>query len=315
MAGGGSDTFVAQFTPSGALASGTYLGGSAPDAANAIALGSDGSVYVAVITSSFDFPGITALLQTRNFLVHLRIADPKKQDGPCMALALQNGASFAEGPVAPGEIVTLRGSGFGPVTGATPAGPVATILAGVQVFFDNLPAPLLYAQSQQINAIVPWELAGQTTTQVHVEYQGVPTNTTAIRLAASAPGIFYFDFKSQQGAILNEDGTVNSAANPAKAGSVIAIFGTGGGLTSPLGVTGGLWPASPLAMLNLPVSVRISLMDATVLYAGAAPTLISGVIQINARVPGSLPASAAWPVDVKIGDASSPSSAVTVAVR
>ena len=315
LAGGGSDAFVARFTPGGTLVAGTYLGGSAGDAANAIAVGADGSAFVAGSTNSTDFPGIAAAVQQQKFLVHLRIADPQKQDVPCMALVLQNGASFIEGPVAPGEIVTLRGSGFGPVTGVVPAGGAATTLGGAQVFFNNLPAPLLYAQSQQINAVVPWELAGHTTTQVHVEYLGVPGNAATIRLAASAPGVFYLDFKSQQGAILNEDGTVNSALNPAQAGSVITIFGTGGGLTSPLGVTGGLWPASPLAMLNLPVSVRIGFLDAPVLYAGAAPTLISGVIQINARVPGSLPASAAWPVDVKIGDASSPSSTVTVAVR
>jgi len=320
FAGGGNDAFSAQFTPNGTLVNGTYLGGSAPDAANAIAVGTDGSVYIAGDTNSTDFPGINPRIQDQNFLVHLLIDDPKKQDSPCMALVLQNAASFVEGPVAPGEIVTLRGAGFGPEMGMGPLftpGPtanVSTSAGGVRLFFNDIPAPLLYVQAQQINAIVPWELAGQPTAQVHVEYLGSATDTATIRLATSAPGIFLQNFDSQQGAILNDDGTVNSAANPAKTGSVIAIYGTGGGSTNTPGITGAFWPSDSLIRLTLPVSVTVGGLDAPVVYAGSAPALITGFFQINVRVPALLP-SAAWYVNVRIGAASSPSQTVTVAVK
>ncbi len=307
MAGGGADVFVARFTPDGELAGATYLGGSGFESANAIAVAPDGSVYVAGTTGSTDFPGLSGntAAQAVQFVARVQINDPQRQNGPCMALALQNAASFAEGPVAPGEMVTLRGAGFGPDTPAFeqigPDGNLSTELAGVGVFFDDVPAPLLYVQSRQINAIAPWEIAGKAVTQVRVEFNGVSTNTASIPVVPAAPGIFHANFTSFQGAILNDDGTPNSPPHRAKRGTVVSILGTGGGLTSPMGVTGGFWPADPLAQLTLPVSVNIGGVDAEVVYAGAAPTLVSGFLQINVRVPEALAPNAAYPVELSIG--------------
>ena len=78
---------------------------------------------------------------------------------------------------------------------------------------------------------------------------------------------------------------MNSASNPAKRGTVVSVFGTGGGLMSPAGITGGFWPVSPLSRMVLPVEVQICGGRAPVLYAGSAPGLISGLFQVNFRVP------------------------------
>lgn len=322
LAGGGLDLFIAQMTSEGKLAAATYFGGSGVEGAGAIALAADGSVVVAGSTSSPDLPDFQNVTVgvSPAFAAKLRIADPARPDTPCMALALQNAASYAEGSIAPGELITLRGLGFGPETGAvtsvsgSSASAVPTDLAGVRVFFDGIPAPLLYVQSLQINAQAPWELAGKTTTQVHVEYNGASTNTASVPVAPAAPAIFRL-FYSSQGAIVNQDGTVNSAANPAAPGTVIAIFGTGGGLTSPLSVTGGFAPLQSLALLTQPVSVRIGGINADVVYAGDTPTLVSGVFQINARVPQSVVLSSVEPVDIKIANAASPSFSTTVAIK
>jgi uncharacterized protein (TIGR03437 family) len=168
-------------------------------------------------------------------------------------------------------------------------------LDAAQVFFNEIPAPLLYVQSEQINAQVPWELHGATTAQVRVEYQGGYSNTATVPLMDAAPAIFHDaavlpipNSPSFQGAILNQDGTPNSSSNPAARGSVVAIFGTGGGATMPGGITGGIAPLNPLGFLTLPVVVQINQYEADVLYAGTAPTLISGVFQLNVRVPDAV---------------------------
>ena len=91
--------------------------------------------------------------------------NPGNASLPCSILAPENAANLLEGPIAPGELVTLWGLRFGPETGAQmkfdSTGTVSTQLAGVGVFFDEIQAPILYAQSEQINEQVPWELADQ----------------------------------------------------------------------------------------------------------------------------------------------------------
>jgi uncharacterized protein (TIGR03437 family) len=163
-----------------------------------------------------------------------------------------------------------------------------TQLAGVQVFFDELAAPLMYVQAGQINAMAPWELAGRMSTQVHVVYNGVPTNAVSPIVYPSAPGLFYLNYNSFQGAILNADGSINSVSNPAKPGDVISLFGTGGGPTNPPGITGGYWGTGTNTLLTLPVKAQIGGVNAQVLYAGAAPTLLSGVFQIDVQIPPGL---------------------------
>jgi uncharacterized protein (TIGR03437 family) len=196
-----------------------------------------------------------------------------------------------------------------------PSGRVSSELAGVRVFFDDVAAPLLYAQAQQINAQVPWELAGQSTTRIRVEYNGVSMASQGVSVAQSVPAFFRAKYDSPQGAILNEDGTLNSADNPAKRGSVVAIFGTGGGVTNPASVTGGFTPLAPLVFLALPVSVTVGISKAEVVFQGAAPTIMSGMMQINFRVPEFI-TSGPQSVGVKVGDvASDPQAVVTIAIQ
>jgi uncharacterized protein (TIGR03437 family) len=205
-------------------------------------------------------------------------------------LAAQNAASGTAGTVAPGEIVTLRGYGIGPATAAMGSG-------GTQVTFGGVAAPVFSAQSQQVTVQVPWEIAGQTSTEVVVTYNGGVSASAPVVVATAAPGIF---------AVTDSDGTVNSPAHPAKAGDSITIYGTGGGVTNPLGITGGLWPlAASLPTLTAPVSVTIGGTKAVVLYAGSAPTLESGYFQINLELPSGLQTSAAANLVVTVAGSSS----------
>ena len=230
-----------------------------------------------------------------------------------------NAASYLAGPLAPGEIVSLFGAFTGPVSPATlelsrDGKFVTTTLAGTQVFFDDLPAPLLYVSDTQVSAIVPFALAGKSSTQLKLVHQGLQSKPVTLKVAPAAPALFTADASGKgQGAILNQDYKLNSAANPAARNSVVMLFATGGGETDPAGVDGQII-GQTLPKPLLPVSVRIGGVNARVLYAGAAPGLVSGVLQVNVQVPAQVTPGSTVPVVVRVGEAESQSQ-VTLAVK
>ena len=189
--------------------------------------------------------------------------------------AIVNGASFLQGPISPGEIVTIFGANMGPTEQAGPdleGESISETAGGTTVLFDGLPAPLLFTSAYQINAVVPFGVAGPTS-QVQVLYQGNPVATATKTTQPASPAVFALDGSGGgPGAILNQDGSVNSGSNPAPRGSVVVLFTTGGGVTNPPSQDG-LLTAFPYPAPVLPVSVTIEGVPAKVIYAGAAPGL------------------------------------------
>jgi uncharacterized protein (TIGR03437 family) len=232
-----------------------------------------------------------------------------------------NSASGIASGVSPGEILTVRGYGVGAsaVSGLVlnASGAVASKLNGLQVTFDGRAAPLTYTSSNQTNLIVPYEVAGQASTVMQVTYAEtagtLQTNAWVLPVVGAAPGVFTLDSTGTgQGAIVNQDGTVNGAANAAARGSIISIYATGEGQTSPAGVTGSVTGSAKMPVL--PVAVTIGGVVATVQYAGSAPGLVAGLLQVNAVVPQGISAGTAVPVVISVGGLQS-QAGVTVAIR
>jgi uncharacterized protein (TIGR03437 family) len=221
--------------------------------------------------------------------------------------------------VAPGEIVAIFGSGLGPVQIAQasldPSGlPVATSLAGTQITFDGVAAPLLYVSAAQASAIVPFAVAGKSSTVMQVTYQNTPTNAITMPASPASPGLFTVAQNGGgQGCILNQDYSLNSAANPAARGDIVMIWGTGGGQTVPAGTDGkfttGTYPTIPP-----PVTATIGGLDATVVWAGAAPGMVAGINQFNVQVPAGAPSGNSVPIVLKVGSVVSLGTA-TLAVK
>lgn len=208
--------------------------------------------------------------------------------------AVVNSANFLLAPVAPGELVTLFGTDLGPVAGigAQPdaAGRFGPNLAGVRVLFDGVPAPVLYAQAYQVNAIVPFEAAPSASVGVQVEYNGTQSAATTVEVTVAAPAIFTLDPPSPRGrraAALNQDGTINSPTNPAPVGSILTIYATGAGSMQPT-LPDGQIVTTTNAKPALPVIVYFNGVSAEVLYAGPAPGIVAGALQVNMRVPDVL---------------------------
>jgi uncharacterized protein (TIGR03437 family) len=197
--------------------------------------------------------------------------------------------------------MTLTGFAIGPDVGVAyqpgTQGQAPRELAGVQVLFDGKPAPVFYAQSRQINVLAPAELSGQTKTDITVTYrQATVGSLSSTVVDYGSPGIFRLQpGVSTQAAALNQDGTLNTPANPAARGSVVSIWGTGFGLTDPPCATGGLnAPGSVSLAPGLSVSIAdgsppgVPVVYAPALYAGSAPALPCGVSQVNFLVPPHL---------------------------
>ncbi len=149
-----------------------------------------------------------------------------------------------------------------------------------------------------------------------MQYQGSVSNTLTVPVRAATPAIFSLDSTGMgPGAILNQDTSINSTGNPAAIGSVIALYCTGGGVTTPASADGEVIGGPLRNLVQTPVvTVTIGGVNAPVQFAGAVPGTVAGLTQINVQVPAGVTPALALPVIVKIGDFTS-TSGVTVAVK
>jgi astacin len=211
--------------------------------------------------------------------------------------------------VAPGEMVAIFGSGIGPAAAQSGKigtdGLLATTIGGVSVTFDRYAAPITYAAPDQINVIVPYGVTGQTATTVTVR-NASKILPLSLAVVETVPGLFTYDGSGKGPvAALNEDGTVNSANNPAAPGSVVVLFATGAGVFEKSFADGQIIGAE-LAAPKAPVYVRFDKLPGSVVYAGVAPTLVNGALQVNVRVPNDAVGGGQVPVRLTVGSYSSP---------
>ena len=227
--------------------------------------------------------------------------------------SVANAASGAPGAIAPGEMVAIKGSGLGPAAGVSfsvdpVTGIVDTTLAGTRVFFGANAAAITYTSAGQINAIVPYEVAGQSQITMQVQYQGASSLAVLLQIASAAPGVFTFNGTGTGQAIsANQDYSFNGASNPAAPGSFVTLYFTGGGQTNPAGVDASV-TGSVLKWLTQPVTVTVGGVAATVAFDGAAPTFVDGVGQLNIQLANNTP-SGTQPLVVTVGGIPSPATA------
>jgi uncharacterized protein (TIGR03437 family) len=212
----------------------------------------------------------------------IRSLTPSSAAETLPSVAVVNAASLAAGPIAPGEIITVFGSGFS--------------ATGTQLLFDGTAATLFYSSATQINALAPGGLAANSNSTVSVVVSGTAVAEASTSVASAAPGIFTTTGSGTgQAAAINQDGSLNSASNPAPRGSVVSIYATGQGTN-----TGA-------------ITLTIGGYQAQLWYAGPAPGF-SGLMQINAQIPGGFLAPGIQPVVLAIGGASS-QAGVTIAIQ
>jgi uncharacterized protein (TIGR03437 family) len=262
------------------------------------------AVYAADQGAVLFFGGTTAAGLTNELW---RVAPVTLGDGPAVfAGGIVNAFSGQGGAVAPGEVVSIYGRGLGPMTGvALPldqTGRLPTMGPGVSVTCNGIAAPIFFAQSDQLNIQVPYELAGSPEAALIVTVNGRSSEIVTVPVKATQPGLFP--------RVWNQDGTINSPDNPAAAGTVIVLYATGQGVTSPPSPTGfipgGIYP-EPAA----PAALRTGGVEAPIEFKGQAPGTV-GVAQINARLTNVQ--GPAVPVVLSVG-AGNTQAGVSVAIR
>jgi uncharacterized protein (TIGR03437 family) len=235
---------------------------------------------------------------------------------PVMA-TIASAANHISGAISPGEIAMILGMGIGPAPTnmqIDATGKVATTLNGTQVLINGEPAPLIYADGNLINLIVPYDIPTSLFATVRVITNGQQSAYWGVPTAPAAPGIFTLtETGLGQAAVLNADNSVNGPANPAARGAAIQIFATGEGQTSPPGITGEMTQMD-LKKPVLPVKVTIGGIDAQLEYQGSAPEAVAGLLQVNAVVPAGVTPGPAVSIVLTIGNVGSPNG-VTIAVQ
>jgi len=283
--------------PGGALwVAGTGTGADFPSSGNDFSRGEDFLLELAPdareVLASYRFPrGIGGGGLMLAGPGRLALAGLRDTTAPAIHGVASSAGYWIEGTVSPGELVSLYGYDIGPAHPAGlklgPEGVVSNNLEGVRVFFQGLSAPLTYAQNDQINAVVPFGIAGIP--RIHIEL--MKNNQVVASLDAlvrpTKPRFYPNPIDDMGNAAINEDGTINSHEHPASPGSIVALYGTGFGDLVPRPADGALIQ-EPYPELAALVSASLETGEPLeVLYAGPAPGLVAGVVQINIRLPGT----------------------------
>ncbi len=309
----------------------TYLGGAGPSQATSLAVDPSGNVWATGTTTSSTFPNSNGWSDGNDFLVKLnstgstllysgRYPDGTISQGiglestpglvhtaganglvsllapaetPTMRIfGIQSLAGgVIDGLVSSGEVASLYGPNIGPSTPvrATPdsSGNLPTSLAGVTVSDSGAAAPLLYVSASRIDFVIPYVSAGQA--PIRVQNGSVSSPDFNAAFVSATPVVF--SNPDGTAAAINQDGSVNSRSNPAPRDSIVSIWATGLGASSPIGAiqTAASDDCQIYCVVGLYQQGNVTLGPivsyANVVYAGAAPGLPSGITQINFEIP------------------------------
>lgn len=313
-----ADAFLAKLNPSGtAYVWATLLGGTGDDLALSLALDSSQNLWASGTTTSATFPNAQGTSQGGDFVVEASasgaslIYSSRYPNGAvAQALALDPSGALhlagrtgivsliepgakpsisilgiqnafggdVSGQISAAEVIAIYGQLLGPAAPviAVPAnGYYPTALGGVAVSINGIDIPLLYVSSTQINAVVPMSAVGGT---IQVTY-GSGTSQKFPVLTVNSTALAY-------PVVLNQDGTVNSQDNPAKAGSIVTFYATGFQTNFYPLADGQVATSAHNFCLT---ACTVNPPDATIEYAGAAPGIVAGVTQFNVKLPPAAP--------------------------
>jgi uncharacterized protein (TIGR03437 family) len=217
-------------------------------------------------------------------------------DSPSLSTAgIVSSANFGVPAMAPGGLFTIFGFHLATTTAEASSTPLPTNLGGTEVVVNGRLAPLMYVSPSQINAQFPVD-AEFGRGGVIVRTGLGQSLTIFMESTQAAPQIF-----TDGGRVIaiNQDGTLNSATNPARGGSLLTLFLTGQGPVDPPVPSGLPGPTNPLAEVTLTATAEIGGRQVEIPFLGLAPGFV-GLAQANLQVPTGL--SGDLPVRLTIGD-------------
>lgn len=223
---------------------------------------------------------------------HTVVGVPSASSAGFTNAASFKGGANSTGLVTPGGLYSIYGTDLGPAQ-YVPNGPygadgkLATSLGGVSVTFDGVLAPMLLAYTNQLNLQVPFEVAGNTSTQVVINYLGLAGLPVAVPVGVEQPAFFTVTPLGTDSIATNHDGTLNSPQNPEARGNAVTLYGTGLGELSYSVATGGGAPIPPPGYTGN-YTCTLGTMKTSAAFVGWAPTAV-GLAQFNLSVPTTAP--------------------------
>lgn len=247
--------------------------------------------------------------------------------------AVVDSASYAQGTVSPGQLITIFGLGLGPTTltlfnPSVPAPQIPSALPttgpATSITIGGVAAPILYTSANQVSCIVPYTVAGASADLI-LSYNGLASLPVSLTVAPTTPGVYTTDASGRgQGAILNynlatNDYTLNSNAAPSTRGGIAVLYVSGIGTTnastaSPTTAAATLIPTNGVVTPTANVSVTIGGIAASVIGAVSPIGSVPGLLQVNVSIPANAPIGAVVPVLVNIGGVDS-QAGVTMAIK
>lgn len=201
--------------------------------------------------------------------------------------------------LAPGSLVSIKGTDLSPINLATNQMPLPTALGESCLTVNGLPLPVLFVSSTQINAQLPYQVDGNVTLVLHTP-GGVSDNFN-ITILPAAPSIFRNGTAGTDSGIPAIIRASNSElvtlSNPVHKDDSLTIYLSGMGNTSPAVEAGVPAPSDPLPSVLIPPVVTLGGVPVSVTFAGLTPGQI-GVYQINVTINRKVPSGIAIPLVV-----------------
>jgi uncharacterized protein (TIGR03437 family) len=176
------------------------------------------------------------------------------------------------------------------------------------VLVNNSSVEVIGATANMVNFTLPASVAGENSATIAVLCNSQQVESTSLNLATVSPGIFTLSMTGTgQGAVVNQDGTVNGASHPAPANSYLSVYATGFGPYMAPSTDG-------LERLSSTVEASIGGKLAGIQFAGHAPDSTFGLQQINVLIPSDAPSGAAVPIQLVVNGTPT-QTGVTVAIQ
>jgi uncharacterized protein (TIGR03437 family) len=228
---------------------------------------------------------------------------------------VSSGSYSTKGSPSPGELVSVFGLKLADGTELAPALPLTTQLQGALLVLGGRPLPIVFTSRNQVNAMLPYGITPGTTYQLIAQRDNRLSVPQPVTVAAAEPAIFSIDSSGKgQGDVFvflsPTEQILAGPSRPAKAGDTLIIYCAGLGAVDPA-VDAGV-AVDRLTKTVKPVGLTIGGVQAEVSFSGLTVGL-TGLYQVNAKMPDGVAPGDAVPVVLSVGSVSSPP--VSMAVR
>ena len=226
-------------------------------------------------------------------------------DTPLPNEALLNSASLAPGPLAPGALLTVKGSGLAARSFSAPdegSAALPTKLGGVEVLLNGVALSILSVSPSEVRTQLPYSSPAASSASLYIRQERedgsiAVTSPGTVSISAASPGIFGFSGTEPRPGMLLHSGdqplfdseTPLSAEAPAKPGEVITAWVTG---LHPIASSSDQMPMAgvPFSGSDLvftPVRANVNGQSAEVISTSLPQTAV-GVYQVRVLLPSFL---------------------------